>query len=179
MHPRKRRPVVAPVIETERLVLRGHRAADLPAYAAMWGDPEVVRYIGGRPFTPEETWSRLLRGVGHWAVTGFGYWIVEEKASGRLAGETGLADFKREMTPSLGGAPEAGWVMAPWAHGRGYATEAVRAALAWGDEHLKPERTVCIIAPENTASIRVAKKCGFEEVSRTTYKGDAIVIFER
>jgi RimJ/RimL family protein N-acetyltransferase len=59
---------------------------------------------------------RLLRYVGHWAVLGFGYWVVEEKASGEFVGETGFADYRREMKPSLDGAPEIGWVLTPRFH---------------------------------------------------------------
>jgi RimJ/RimL family protein N-acetyltransferase len=90
----------------------------------------------------------------------------------------GFADFRREITPPLD-APEAGWVLAPWAHGRGYATEAVRAALAWGDAHLAAPRTVCMIAPENAASIRVAEKCGYRELARTSFKDEDTLLFAR
>ncbi len=142
-----------PVIETQRLRLRGHRPEDFADCAAMWGDPVVTRYIGGKPLSEEEAWGRTLRGVGHWAWLGFGYWVVEEKATGSFAG-----------------------------HGKGYATEAVRAALAWGDENIKRAdsalgRTVCIIHPEHTRSIRVAEKCGFKELLRTTCKGEPTILF--
>jgi len=168
-----------PSLETERLVLRGHRREDLPDYHALWSEPDVVRFIGGRPFTSEEVWMRLLRGVGHWRVMGFGFWVLEEKASGRLVGEAGFGEFKRQIAPNLEGAAEAGWVLAPWAHGKGYATEAMRAALAWLDAEMKPERCACIIDPENAASIRVAEKCGFERILETTYREAPILMFER
>jgi RimJ/RimL family protein N-acetyltransferase len=173
------RTKIAPVIETERLLLRPHRAEDFDALAAMWADPVVVQYIGGRPSTTEESCARLLRYAGHWALFAFGYWAIEERASGRYAGDVGLADFRREMTPSLDGTPEAGWVLAPWAHGRGFATEAVRAALAWGDANLAATATVCIIDPPHAASFRVAHKCGYVEQHRTTYKGQPIVVLRR
>jgi RimJ/RimL family protein N-acetyltransferase len=168
----------APVIETERLILRAHTLDDFGACAAMWGDPRVTRHIGGRPSTEEEVWARVLRYAGLWALLGYGYWALEERESGRFVGEAGFADFRREVTPPLD-APEAGWVLAPWAHGRGYATEAVRAALAWGDAHLAARATVCMIAPENAASIQVAAKCGYRERTRTTYKDEDTIVFER
>jgi RimJ/RimL family protein N-acetyltransferase len=168
-----------PRLETERLLLRGHRALDFADCCAMWGDAEVTRFIGGRPFPTDEVWTKLLRYVGHWALVGFGYWVLEEKQSGRFVGEVGFADFKRDIEPSLEGAPEIGWVLAPWAHGRGLATEAVRGALAWGATRLPSKRTVCLISPENVASIRVAEKCGYREFQRTTYKGLPTVLFER
>lgn len=168
-----------PVVETARLTLRGHRPEDLGACAAMWADPEVTRHISGRPFSREEVWAKLLRYAGHWAWLGFGYWAVEEKASGRFVGDVGFADFKREIEPSLEGTPELGWVLAPWSHGRGYATEAARAALGWGDAKFGAARTVCIVAPEHRASLRVAEKCGYREVQRTTYKGEPTILLAR
>jgi RimJ/RimL family protein N-acetyltransferase len=168
-----------PVIETPRLRLRGHRIEDYGACTAMWADPVVARHIGGRTFTAEETWSKILRYAGLWALLGFGYWAIEEKAAGRFVGEVGFADFKREIEPSFGGAPEIGWALAPWAHGRGFATEAVGAAVAWGDGHFGTRQTVCLIDPDNTASIRVAEKCGYREFARTKYKNQPTILFRR
>jgi RimJ/RimL family protein N-acetyltransferase len=169
----------APPIDTARLALRGHRPADLAESAALWADPIVIRHIGGRPFTREESWTRLLRYAGHWALLGFGYWVVRERATGRFVGEVGLADYRRDMTPSFEGTPEAGWVLAPWAHGQGFAGEAVAAALAWIDGVLRAPRTVCIIDPDNAASLRVAARAGYREQVRTTYKGEPTVLLER
>jgi RimJ/RimL family protein N-acetyltransferase len=168
-----------PVLETERLVLRGHRVGDFDDCLALWTNPEVTRFIGGKPSTQEEVWSRLVRYVGHWALLGFGYWVVTEKESGRFMGEIGFADFRRVIEPSLDGVPEIGWVIAPHGHGKGYATEAARAVVAWGDGHFGPVRTACIIAPENGPSIRVAEKCGYREFQRTTYKGNPTIMFVR
>lgn len=172
-------PPIAPVLQTERLVLQGHTVADFDDCVALWADLDVTRHISGRASTPEETWARVMRYAGMWALLGFSYWVIRERETGRFVGEAGFADFRREMTPSLDGAPEVGWALATWAHGRGYATEVVRAALAWGDAHLAAPRTVCMISPENAASIRVAEKCGFREFARTTYKGADTILFER
>jgi RimJ/RimL family protein N-acetyltransferase len=173
-----------PVMETGRLRMRGHRVEDFAECAAMWGDPLVARYIGGKPLTEEQVCRRLFSYVGHWAWMGFGYWVVEEKSSGQFVGEVGFADWKREIAPSLQGVPELGWVLARHAHGKGYATEAARAAIAWGETHTRskqPElgRMVCIIHPEHTRSVRVAEKCGFQERLQTTYAGEATVLFAR
>ena len=99
-----------PVLETERLKLRGHRLDDFPACAAMWADPAVTRHIGGKPLSNEESWTKFLRYFGHWALLGFGYWVVEEKATGNFAGEVGFADYKRNIDPPLN-SPEMGWVL--------------------------------------------------------------------
>ncbi len=171
--------VEIPVIETARLRLRGHRVGDFGDCAAMWGDATVARHIGGRPSSAEESWARMLRYAGLWALLGYGYWAVEEKASGRFVGDVGFADFKRDVQPSFDGAPEIGWVLAPWAHGVGFATEAVGAAVAWGDGHFGAPPTVCMIDPDNAASIRVAEKCGYREFARTAYKGQPAILFRR
>jgi RimJ/RimL family protein N-acetyltransferase len=171
--------VQVPVLETERLKLRGHRLEDFMPCAAMWADTIVTRYIGGKPFTEEESWTRLLRYVGHWALLGFGYWAVEEKATGNFIGEIGFADLKRNMEPSLEDSPEIGWVFASQSHDKGYATEAIRAALVWGDSHFGSSRTACIIHPENLASIHVAEKCGYRQLTLTTYKGQPTMVFVR
>jgi RimJ/RimL family protein N-acetyltransferase len=166
-------------LETQRLVLSPHTPADFPEVAAMWRDPEVTRFIGGRPFTDEESWTRLLRYVGHWAALGFGYWTLRERESGRFVGEVGFADYRREIEPGFVGAPEIGWALAPWAWGRGYATEAVEAALAWGDACFGESRTVCIISPENAASIAIALKCGYAPAGMALYRGAEIQVYAR
>ena len=145
----------------------------------MWADPEVTRYIGGRPFTEEEVWARLLRYAGLWSLLGYGYWVVRQRDTGRFVGEVGLADFHRDISPSFEGTPEVGWALATWAKGQGFATEAVLAALAWSDTQLRAPRTVCIISPSNTASMRVAEKCGFREAGRAMYKGGETVMLVR
>jgi RimJ/RimL family protein N-acetyltransferase len=181
MHPEERQHIrmQIPVIETERLRLRGHRLDDFGDVAAMWADASVTKQLRDQPFTREESWTRLLRYVGHWALLGFGYWVVEDKQTGQFLGEVGFADYERDLKPSLKGIPEIGWVLSTQAHGRGYATEAVHAVVAWGDIHFGANKTACIIDPENTASIRVAEKCGYREFQRTTYHGQPTILFTR
>lgn len=152
---------LVPTLETERLVLRGHRSDDFQDCAEMWADPEVVAHISGTPSTKEQTWSRLLRYSGHWCHLGFGYWIVQTKTDGKFVGEVGFADYRRDTTPSIEGVPEAGWVLRPDAHGMGYATEAVSRMLHWADSDLSSKKTVCMVDPAHSASINVAKKNGY------------------
>jgi RimJ/RimL family protein N-acetyltransferase len=122
---------------------------------------------------------RILRYAGLWSLLGYGYWAVEERASSKFVGDVGLADFHRELIPSIDGIPEAGWVLDPAFYGRGYATEALRAALAWADVNVSSDRTACIVAPENGASIRVAEKTGYVEAARTTYHGAPTILLMR
>ena len=174
----KRSPV-APVLRTERLTLRPFRHEDLEAQARTMGDPEVVRHLGGHPFSREDTWRRMLCAPGLWTVLGYGYWAVERSADGQLLGQVGFADFKRDMVPSIEGLPEMGWILAPAAQGQGYAGEAVAAALRWADAALAAPEIVAIIDAENAPSIRVAEKAGFAEWSEARYKDETILLCRR
>jgi RimJ/RimL family protein N-acetyltransferase len=150
-----------PILETERLRLRAHTLADFPAYCGLWADPDVVRYLGAQPHTAEEL--------------GFGSWLVEEKSTGEFVGEVGLFDYHRNIEPPMT-TPEIGWVLSPAMHGKGYATEAVRAIVDWGRERFVSSEIACIISPENTPSLRVAEKCGFRERHRTVFRGEPVVV---
>ncbi|PYE53845.1 GNAT family N-acetyltransferase [Deinococcus yavapaiensis] len=174
----------APTLITDRLMLSGHTTADFDACLRLWSDPLVTRFIGGRPSTREEVWSRLLRYAGLWALLGFGYWAIRERSTSAFVGEVGLADFHRDLTPGMKGVPEAGWVLLPSVHGQGLATEALSAVLRWSDTHLAtPEGaakpTFCLIHPDNLASVRVARKCGYHLRSQVTYRDQPTLLFER
>jgi RimJ/RimL family protein N-acetyltransferase len=168
-----------PTIETPRLILRRPAMTDYDAAFAIRNEDAVTRHIGGQKSTPEEVWGRLLRYVGHWEVLGYGFWSVVERESGALIGEVGFADFHRDMAPSFGDTPEMGWLLTGAVHGRGYATEAVAAALTWADRALKHPKVVCMISPENTPSLRVAERVGFRETGRAAYHGDPVILFAR
>jgi RimJ/RimL family protein N-acetyltransferase len=170
---------VVPVLETARLRLRPFVEADLDPWATVMAGDEITRYLGGTPFSREETWRRILSSTGSWPVLGFGYWAVERKAEGDLIGQAGFADFKRPMTPSIEGLPEMGWVFSPEVHGQGYASEAVAAGLAWADETLKAPLIAAIIDTENEASIRLAERHGFAEREEARYRDAPILLFRR
>src|ERR1700683_4448699 len=171
-------PVEVPILEPERLKLRGHGLDDFIHAAAIGPHPEATRYIGGKPLSEEESWARLLRYVGHWSLLGFGYWVVEEKKTGNFIGEVGFADYKRDL-PALKGLPEVGWVFSSQVRGKGYATEAVRAAVAWGDTRFPSARTACIINPDKPAPMPGQEKCAYPESHLTTYNSRPTVMFVR
>lgn len=173
------RALSAPVIETARLRLRPYRADDLAAQAEILADPRVTRHLGRAPFSREESWRRILAVPGLWALLGFGYWAVERLEDGRLIGQVGFADYMRDMSPSIEGLPEMGWIFGPAGQGQGYCTEAVMAALDWAQDALAGQRIVAIIDPDNGPSIRVAERCGFVRAEPATYHGEPILLFER
>jgi RimJ/RimL family protein N-acetyltransferase len=159
--------------------LRAFDHADFDAYAAMWQEAEVVRFIGGAPLTREAAWSRFLRQMGAWHYLEFGFFAIEDKATGAFIGEAGFHDLHRIITPSIEGTLEAGWVLSSAAHGKGIAEEATKAALAWAEQVHATKRVTCIVRPNHFASLHIAAKLGFREFVRTDYNGSPIVIFER
>lgn len=152
---------VIPQLENERLVLRALEPSDLDAYAAMYGDSAVMRYIeNGRPLDRAAAWRSMAVHLGHWRLRGYGQWALVERASGELVGRAGL--WHPEGWPGL----EVGWLLARRHWGRGFATEGARAALAHAFDVVGAERVISVIRPDNTPSIRVAERLG-ERYERT------------
>jgi RimJ/RimL family protein N-acetyltransferase len=150
-----------PVVETERLRLRPWRAADdLPALAALNADAEVMRWVApNRPLRADESAALLERIEDHWRAHGYGLWAVEPRAdSAGCIGFTGLAvpSFLPEVLPAV----EVGWRLDRAWWGRGLATEAAAASIAYGFETLGLRSVVSIIDAGNERSLRVAEKLG-------------------
>ncbi len=145
-----------PRLMTERLVLRAPGEADLDAYAAIVADPQVMRYVGQNvPLDRGRAWRELAMFRGGWALHGFGQWIVERSADGVLLGRAGL--WRPPDWPGL----EVGWTLGREHWGRGYASEAARAAVAWARRELGVAHLIALIHPDNARSIRVAERLGF------------------
>nr|WP_250890680.1 GNAT family N-acetyltransferase [Sphingobium nicotianae] len=158
--------------------LRAHCRADFPAMKALWQHPATIRFISGAGQDDQAVWFRLLRYGGMWPLLGFGFWVFEDKATGAYLGEGGLLDAARGIA-ALEQMPEAGWALIPEAYGKGLATEAMRAVLAWADARLDAARTGCIIDPGNAPSRRVAEKLGYGDVERVDYRGETVVVMAR
>jgi RimJ/RimL family protein N-acetyltransferase len=167
-----------PVIETARLILRQNRPSDLEDRCAITGDPDFMRFVGG-VYDRQENWSRITRYIGHWVCFGFGLFAVEEKETGRYVGNVGLSRFERELGADFDSAPEAAWMLAQWAEGRGYATEAMQAALGWYEARFGHGRQVCIIDPLNAASLRLAERLGFRAYREGLNRGHTVLLHER
>lgn len=144
-----------PILETSRLTLRALQPSDADAYCAMMADPDVTRFLGdGRPLTRPDAWRQMAMILGHWALRGFGLWAVEERATGTFIGRVGC--FQPDGWPDF----EIGYVLARDAWGKGYASEAAAASLAYARTVLGRERIISIIRPDNLGSIRVASGLG-------------------
>jgi RimJ/RimL family protein N-acetyltransferase len=146
-------------LATERLRLRRWRDGDLEPLSGLNADPEVTRWLGdGAPMTKEESAELLARITRHWDEHGFGLFAAEERASGDLAGFVGL--HYPTFLPEAVGEVEVGWRLDRRFWGRGLATEAARASVAYGFADLGLPRIVSLIRPENARSVAVARRLG-------------------
>jgi ribosomal-protein-alanine N-acetyltransferase len=164
-------------IETERLVLRRPRLSDAKALHAMYGDPEVMRYIGdGSTLTPAKTRAWIEKALARWKADGFGHFVIEKDR--KVIGRAGFLvwdpdEWKTGTLADLGdhAAIELGWMLAQEHWGNGYATEAAIALRNYGFKELKFERLISLITHGNDASVKVAERLGARYV-RDVGRGD-------
>jgi RimJ/RimL family protein N-acetyltransferase len=141
-------------LETERLRFRMLRLDDFPTYEKWCADINVMRYIGGKTLDRVLAWRHLTNLLGHWTLLGYGYYAVEEKATGDFIGRVGFTN-----QPGWPGF-ELGWTIAPEYQGCGYATEAARMLLRYAFEELDQPHVISLIHADNTPSRKVAEKLG-------------------
>ncbi|KRS13814.1 acetyltransferase [Roseovarius atlanticus] len=141
-----------PVIETEDLILRGYDEADFEAFAA-FGTSDRAAYVGG-PHTRWDSWRAFMAGIGHWALRGYGMWMIEHRATGSVAGRVGmiLNDGWDE--------PELGWHIYDGFEGKGYAYQAALAARDHAARHFGLDGVISYIDATNTRSLRLADRLG-------------------
>jgi RimJ/RimL family protein N-acetyltransferase len=149
---------VTPELHTERVVLRGWRADDLEPFASLNADPRVTEHF---PATLTRTQSDALvheRIVPQFAERGFGWWAIEVPGVAPFIGFVGLQapTFEAHFTPCV----EIGWRLAVPCWGHGYATEAARAAVAFGFAEAGLEEVVSFTVPANRRSIAVMERLG-------------------
>lgn len=146
-----------PVIETERLILRRWREADIEPNTAMLADPATARFItsDGKAVTDAFVgWRNAAIMAGHWALHGFGMFVVEEKQTGRFVGRV------EPWSPAGWPGFEVGWGITSSFRGKGYAVEAASASIDWAFARFEIDRIVHCIRPENVASQNVARRLG-------------------
>jgi RimJ/RimL family protein N-acetyltransferase len=169
---------VAPTLVTERLKLRHIRPSDVTYFSETHADEAVMRHVGG-PLGREDAWRRAMTGAGFWGVLGIGLWAVEQQSDGQTIGHVGFFDFQRDLNPSIAGEPEMGWIFSSKCHGKGYASEAARAALQWFDATVGPISVPAIIDLENAPSMKLAERLGFERQADALYRDAPIALFRR
>ena len=144
-------------ILTPRLRLRAWRDADLAPFAAMNGDPRVMEWLPSvLDRDASDAAAKRLRD--HFEEHGFGKCVVETRDGGKFVGVVGLGwcTFEAPINPSV----EVGWRLAASHWGKGYATEAARAALDYGFREVRLERITSFTVPANERSWRVMQRLG-------------------
>ncbi|GAA0487082.1 GNAT family N-acetyltransferase [Parasphingorhabdus litoris] len=167
------------MIETERLLLRPHVASDFEPFKAMSQDPEVMQFIGREPSSDDDAWLRFLAHFGRWELLGYGLFAVIEKATDRYIGDAGFGDFRRGIGADFDAFHEAAWILSTAGQNKGYAFEAMSAAQSWLQDTFAPDKTVCIISPDNAPSIKLAGKLGYQQTGIRQYKDSDVIMFER
>ena len=146
-------------IETDRLVLRPPEPRDVEAHIAMMQALAVAAVLSPTQEPQERSglWRQFAGILGHWQIRGFGFFSVEEKATGAWIGRVG--PWMPEDWPGL----ECGWTIHPDHWGKGYAPEAAIASVRWAFGQF-PDlvRIISVIEPQNANSQAVAKKIGEE-----------------
>ncbi len=144
---------LGPSLETERLVLTPPTAADFDAFAALQGDERVMRMLGGAQ-SRAVAWRTFMVTAGVWAIHGFGFFMVRERETGRFVGRIGC--HHPEGWPGT----EVGWALTHEAQGKGYATEAASACVAFAFDTLGWREVIHCIESANTPSAAVAQRLG-------------------
>lgn len=146
-----------PELDTDRLLLRRWRQADREPFAALNADPEVMAHFPA-PLSRAQSDQMIDRMEAAFERQGYGLWAIELRATGELLGFTGLNEvgFDAHFTPAV----EVGWRLARPAWGFGYATEAARAALAYGFDAVGLEEIVSFTTVGNARSQAVMRRLG-------------------
>ena len=164
------------IFETDRLILREWTIDDAEAAFAIYGDPEVTRYLGatGEPdpslaYRQERMPAMVARYTDH---PGYGIWAMVRRDDGEIIGGTGL------MTLEEGPNVEIAYTLRHDAWGMGYATEVARGTIAYGFDALALEKLVGVAYPENVASHKVLLKAGMRHLGPRLAYGHQLEWFE-
>ncbi len=144
--------VAIPVLETERLTLRGNQMSDFEGFAAFWASDRAA-YTGGTK-SRNDAWDEFTALAGQWLLRGYGFWIVESNSEKQFAGWVGFHHPERMREPELG------WIMLEHYEGQGLAAEAAIAARNYGVRSFGINTPVSFITADNTRSIRLAERLG-------------------
>jgi RimJ/RimL family protein N-acetyltransferase len=169
----------APLLVTERLELWVPEKADIWPMHAIVTDPVTGRFLGAS-HAPADHFLRFSRNAGSWLLYGYGSFMVRERGRAELIGNCGVFHSFRGLGEDFDDAPEAGWILDSDHAGKGLASEAMEAALAWFEREHGRQRIVAMIAPGNAASIALAGRLRFTFLRDATLPGgEAVHLFER
>lgn len=148
-----------PTLETERLILRAiDPDRDFEAWAAAMADEETMRYLGGKTMNRPTAWRSMAMVIGHWQIRGYGFFSVEEKATGDWVGRVG------PWCPEGWPEPEVGWTIIREHWGKGYGAEAGRASIDFARDVLGWKQVIHAIVEGNVGSAALAEKLGSKKL---------------
>lgn len=152
--------MTAPVLTTERLVLRQIGEDDLEEHMMLLNTPAVMEYLGG--VQPREVIAaKHAASRASFAAHGFGFMLMVERATGEIVGHCGLRHVAHPLAPNPQD-HEVGWLMREDRWRRGYAFEAMRAVIEWAFATHGTPRLVALTAAANVGSWRLMEKLGME-----------------
>ena len=159
-----------PQLQTERMILRGPREDDFEAVLAFMSS-ERSHFVGGPMTDRFLSWRSFLAVMGHWALRGYGFFTLEMRDTGALAGRVGV--IRHDGWPEA----ELGWHVFDGFEGRGLAYEAALAVRDWAWRERKMGPLISQINPENAPSIRLAKRLGATLESQTVLLGHPCLVY--
>ncbi len=164
-------------LETERLVLEQLTVEHAPLAFRLYGDPRVMKYLGGQPpASLEDERAVLARHTERaWDTYDHGLMAVFLKSDGSFAGICGLLHWEIEGQDET----EVAYALMPECWGNGYATEAAAALAADAFTRLGRKRVISLVLPENTSSINVACKNGMQFERQTTLFNKTVNLYAR
>jgi RimJ/RimL family protein N-acetyltransferase len=172
--------VTAPLLTTERLELWQPQAGDFAGIDAIYMDPRTLEFLGTWTPSAADSFARLLRNAGGWALYGYGIFSVRKQGEPQIIGTCGVFRSYRGFAEGLNDVPEAGWIVHPDHWGHGYAGEAMAAIMPWFDRAHGQQRVACMIEQGHTVSERLAAKLGFIEYARHQQPEERpLVLYER
>lgn len=168
-----------PMITTERLELSRPCLADAFEMLDILKHPATSRWLGEHT-SEADHFTRFQRNAGSWLLSGYGSFTVRLRGHAGVIGSCGIFHSWRGLGPDFDNRAEAGWIVSHEHASSGYAAEAMGAAFAWFDANHGPQGVVCMIAPENLRSIRLAEKFGFAAMREAEIMpGETVILFER
>lgn len=161
-----------PVLETERLLLRGPEPQDFAPLCAFNSDADRMRFLGG-PVTDEDlVWRGFMVTIGHWMWRGHGMWTVQEKASGEPVGRVGVINHLKWDEPEIG------WHIFAAHEGKGFAHEAALAARQHAADVWGFDRLISYIDPQNLRSRNLAERLGATvEREKPEFYGETVLVY--
>ncbi len=166
-------------LTTARLRLEPFRDEHLDGLHTLNADPEVMRYISGKPETREETAAVVERVKARWAEVGYSWWALIERETGEIVGAGCLQNLRREATPLPDpDCPlEIGWRLRRDRHGRGLATEAAIAIADFAFDVRGAQELLAVCHPENLASAKVMQRIGMQPLGEQRWYGKDVTTY--